>query len=60
MIVSFDIGKKNFAFVVEEENEGKNEEENGKIILFKNLDLTKDTNKKLYLDAKLSQLMIKF
>jgi hypothetical protein len=52
MIVSFDIGKKNFAFVVEEEND-ENDEKNGKIILFKNLDLTIDTNKKLYLDPKI-------
>lgn len=62
MIASFDIGKKNFAFVIEEIDEKslqqnrllkKNKKsilECSKIILFKNLDLTENTNKKLYLD----------
>jgi hypothetical protein len=40
-IASFDIGKKNFAFAIEE---------NSNIVLFKNLDLTENSNKKLYLD----------
>ena len=40
-IASFDIGKKNFAFAIEE---------NSKIVLFRNLDLTENSNKKLYLD----------
>jgi len=59
MIASFDIGKKNFAFVVEEiQNQrllknSKSITECGKIVLFRNLDLTKDTNKKLYLDPKI-------
>ena len=65
MIASFDIGKKNFAFVIEEIEEKelqkqrllkKNKKsiiECGKIVLFKNLDLTMDTNKKLYLDPKI-------
>ena len=62
MIASFDIGKKNFAFVVEKVEkverqrllkDSKSILECGKIVLFRNLDLTKDTNKKLYLDPKI-------
>lgn len=62
-IASFDIGKKNFAFCIEEVNENikidkrisENEKleqtcMNGKIILLKNIDLTINTDKNKYLD----------
>jgi hypothetical protein len=81
MIASFDIGKKNFAFVIEEINTTQLQElspitktrrfdysgkatseynqilskvyQLGKIVLYRNLDLTIGTNKKLYLDPKI-------
>ena len=81
MIAAFDIGKKNFAFVIEEINipklqelptiikkrrfdySGKTTKEYdcllskvyqlGKIVLYRNLDLTIGTNKKLYLDPRI-------
>ena len=81
IITSFDIGKKNFAFVIEEidldklkfvQNIPKNIRYNsdglstsifnktlsslyqcGKVLLFRNLDLTGDCNKKAYLDPKI-------
>ena len=80
IITSFDIGKKNFAFVIEEidldklkfvQNIPKNIRYNpdglstsifnktlsslyqcGKVLLFRNLDLTGDCDKKAYLDPK--------
>jgi len=62
-IATFDIGKKNFAFVVEEieEEEIKKINKNkldevykvGKIILFKNIDLTYNCDKSQYLDPTL-------
>lgn len=85
-VISFDIGKCNFAFYIEEFNEtqcesiknipknkrfqadGTCSEEykkiisdiylNGNTILYKNLDLTKDTNKSKYLDQKVCLNMI--
>lgn len=84
-ILSFDIGKCNFAFYIEEFDETKIKENiipkstrfhdngtpkedyaqllsrvylNGNTVLFKNLDLTKDTKKDKYLDQKVCLNMI--
>ena len=59
-IATFDIGKKNFAFVVQEfENITNLPKDNldelfklGKIVLFENIDLTYNCNKKSYLDPR--------
>ena len=61
-VASFDIGKKNFAFVVEEftqddiQNINKKDlnsvYKHGKVIVFENLDLTANCNKKCYLDPR--------
>lgn len=56
-IVAFDIGKINFAFVIYSCDESSNKiedfYENGKVVFYKNIDLTEGCKKSKYLDPKI-------